>query len=895
MNPIVIGLLGHVDAGKTTLCEALLYAAKAIRTLGRVDNKNTFLDTDAMERARGITIFAKQARFTAGAFSITLLDTPGHVDFSAETERTLQVLDYAILIVSALDGVTGHTETLWKLLARYDVPVFLFVNKTDQSGTDQTQVFEQMTNKLSGTVVDFSIPSRIDYDAVALCDETLLDKHLAGLPITADDISELIWDRKLFPCFFGSALRMTGIGELSDGLAKYVRCRAYDAAFGAKVYKISRDEKGSRLTHLKVTGGTLTARMTVSYGCDDLAPQSFAQGVTEEKINQIRIYSGEKFSAVNEVCAGEICAVTGLEHSYAGQSLGSDEKSLIPLLAPVLTYRLLLPAGTDALAFLPKIRHLEEEDPQLHVVWNELTREIYLQVMGAVQIEILQNIIKNRFGIDVSFGPGKIVYKETIRTTVEGVGHFEPLRHYAEVHLIIEPGECGSGIVIQSECSEDSLDRNWQRLIFTHLSERTHCGVLTGAPLTDVVITLVSGRAHQKHTEGGDFRQAVYRAVRQGLMQAESVLLEPYYAFSIEVPTCNVGRTLSDLERMTASFAMESPANGHPTDEYSVITGTVPVSAFGDYQTELMAYTKGKGKISLQTDGYKPCRNQAEVVAAIGYDADRDTANPSSSVFCSHGAGVTVPWNEVFLHMHLESVLARRLASASFAADSSDFCDESRPAKDTDPRRLSRTVSDTPLSTEEIDAILRQTYYSNSREHDKRRRRMKKSPSTEARQYTAAASSSAPNQKTKPKISYLLVDGYNIIFAWEELKTLAKENLDAARGRLLDILCNYQAMTKCELIVVFDAYRVLGHDTEFLDYHNIHVVYTKEAETADRYIERFAHEHGRKHDVRVATSDGLEQIIIIGQGCRLVSAREFEQEVKETERYIRTEFLDKSF
>ncbi|MBE5947506.1 MAG: GTP-binding protein [Lachnospiraceae bacterium] len=869
MNNIVIGMLAHVDAGKTTLSEALLYSTGTIRTLGRVDNKNAFLDTDSMERARGITIFSKQAQLNLKTCSVTLLDTPGHVDFSAEMERTLQVLDYAILVISGADGVQGHTKTLWQLLTHYRIPTFIFVNKMDQQGTNRARLLEQLNNLLSSSVIDFSYKSAVDMEAVALCDEALLEKHLEGEDISDADIAGLIADRKLFPCFFGSALKITGVDELIKGLEDYLRFRKYPDTFGAKVYKITRDSQGNRLTHLKVTGGTLSARMPIN---------------DNEKINQIRIYSGEKFSPVNEINAGGICAVTGLESTFAGQSLGKDLEANIPMLEPVLTYQLLLPEDADPLLVLPKLRLLEEEDPQLHIVWNEFLKEIHLQVMGAVQIEVLQNIIADRFGIDVKFGAGNIVYKETIADTVEGVGHFEPLRHYAEVHLILEPGERGSGVMYKVDCDTDKLDKNWQRLILTHLYERAQIGVLTGSPLTDVVITLVGGRAHQKHTEGGDFRQATYRAVRQGLMQATSVLLEPYYNFTLEIPQANVGRAMTDLERMYASFELAQAgmqiSSSDEAVDLAVIMGSVPVATFADYQSELIAYTKGLGKVSLQQGGYKPCHNPEEVIASIGYDAERDTSNPADSVFCSHGAGVIVPWYEVFEHMHVESILAERIKEISGNSE----------AELRDPRCSSRTVSDRFLGTEEVDAILRDTYYANSSSDSKRRKPFSKTKGDSSTTYVYKGKETVQNQG----ISYLLVDGYNIIFAWDELKELAKSNLDAARSKLLDILCNYQAMKKCELIVVFDAYRVQNHATEFLDYQNIHVVYTKEAETADMYIERFAHEHGRKHYVRVATSDGLEQIIIVGQGCHLVSAREFEQEVKEVEEHLRKEYLDRN-
>lgn len=861
MNHLVIGMLAHVDAGKTTLSEALLYSTGAIRTLGRVDAKNAFLDTDSMERARGITIFSKQARFSLPRFSVTLLDTPGHVDFSAEMERTLQVLDYAILVISGADGVQGHTKTLWHLLKHYRIPTFLFVNKMDQQGTNKQALMEQLRTMLSDSVVDFSVNTAIDREAVALTDEALLDKHLSGEKITDTDIATVIAERKLFPCFFGSALRMKGIEELIRGLDTYMTARQYPDEFGAKIYKITRDSQGNRLTHLKITGGTLSARMSVT---------------DTEKINQIRLYSGEKFTTANELNAGEVCAVTGLDSTFAGQSLGIDIPSNIPLLEPVMTYKLLILDGTDPLLAIPKLRLLEEEDPKLHVVWNEFLNEIHLQVMGAVQIEILKTVIADRFGMVVEFGAGNIVYKETITNTVEGVGHFEPLRHYAEVHLILEPGVPGSGITCRLDCEESGLDRNWQRLILTHLRERTHRGVLTGSPLTDVIISLVGGRAHQKHTEGGDFRQATYRAVRQGLMQADSVLLEPYYSFTLELPQSAVGRAMTDLERMHAEFELKE---ADMEAGFAVISGSAPVSSFTDYQSEFIAYTKGHGKLYLGQGGYKPCHNTAEVLAEISYDPERDTRNPSSSVFCSHGSGDIVPWNEVFDHMHIESILAARTKGVSGESFSSG-----------QPTHNTVSALDTALGTEEIDAILRRSSFANSNTKETKHYR----PFAKTRSYDSAA----PGYKGKETVqnsgtSYLLVDGYNIIFSWNELKELAAANLDAARNKLLDSMCNYQAMKKCELIVVFDAYRVQNHATEFLDHHNIHVVYTKEAETADTYIERFAHEHGKKHYVRVATSDRLEQVIITGQGCHMVSAGEFEQEVKTLEEMIRNEYLDK--
>ena len=862
MNTFVIGMLAHVDAGKTTLSEALLYSTGTIRTLGRVDTKNAFLDTDSMERARGITIFSKQARLALENSSVTILDTPGHVDFSAEMERTLQVLDYAVLVISGADGVQGHTKTLWHLLKHYRIPTFLFVNKMDQQGTNKQLLLEQLRNMLSDSIVDFSFPAAIDTEAVALTDEALLEKHLAGEALTDSDIATVIAERKLFPCYFGSALRIKGITELITGLDTYMKPKVYPAEFGAKVYKITRDAQGNRLTHLKITGGKLVSRMSVN---------------DTEKINQIRLYSGEKHTTANELSAGEICAVTGLESTFAGQSLGSDIPSNIPLLEPVMTYKLLILDGTDPLLAIPKLRLLEEEDPKLHVVWNEFLKEIHIQVMGAVQIEILKTVIAERFGIHVDFGAGNIVYKETITNTVEGVGHFEPLRHYAEVHLIMEPGEPGSGITCKLDCEGSGLDRNWQRLILTHLQERTHRGVLTGSPLTDVVISLVGGRAHQKHTEGGDFRQATYRAVRQGLMQADSVLLEPYYSFTLELPRASVGRAMTDLERMQAEFELKE---ADMDTDYAIISGSAPVSAFTDYQNEFIAYTKGQGKLYLGQGGYKPCHNAEEIIAAFDYDPDRDTRNPSSSVFCSHGSGDIVPWNEVFDYMHIESILASRAKGVSGDASAAG-----------QPVRNTVSALDAALGTEEIDAILRRSSFANSNTKETKHYR----PFAKTRSFDPVTSGYKGKETVQNSgTSYLLVDGYNIIFSWNELKELAAANLDSARSKLLDRMCNYQAMKKCELIVVFDAYRVQNHATESFDYHNIHVVYTKEAETADTYIERFAHEHGRKHYVRVATSDHMEQIIIAGQGCHRVSAREFEEEVNAQEEMIREEYLNKN-
>ena len=857
MKKLTVGILAHVDAGKTTLSEGILYTSGNIRKMGRVDNGDAFLDTYDLERARGITIFSKQAVVPLKEVEITLLDTPGHVDFSAEMERTLQVLDYAILVISGADGVQGHTRTLWSLLKKYKIPVFLFVNKMDQQGTDKEALLYELKNRLDDGCIDFTNTENEDFmENAAMTDEEVLERFLENGIVETEEIKSLIADRKIFPCYFGSALKLQGVEEFLQGIECYVQMPEYPQEFGAKVFKISRDEQGNRLTHLKVTGGTLKVKSLI------------ANGDTEEKINQIRIYSGEKFEMAAEACAGTICAVTGLSRTKPGEGLGLEHTGYEPVLEPVLTYQMILPPEASPATMLPKLRQLEEEEPELHIVWKEDLQEIQVQMMGEVQIEILRSLISDRFGVEVEFGTGNIVYRETIANTVEGVGHFEPLRHYAEVHLLMEPGERGSGVVIDTQCSEDDLDRNWQRLIITHLMEKEYQGVLTGAAITDIKITLAAGRAHQKHTEGGDFRQATYRAVRQGLMQAESVLLEPYYEFRLEIPQAMVGRAMTDIEKMHGAF--ETPET---EGEMSVLTGTAPVACMQDYQKEVIAYTKGTGRLFCDLKGYELCHNADEVIAATGYDPDGDTDNPSGSVFCSHGAGYYVPWNQVKDHMHLESVLM----------DSSQETDEK---EDTLAQRRAYIEEET-IDTEEIDRILEQTYYAN--QHNKSKWKKKKIQ-RKAEDYRSSAVKSSVTRDMSKK--YLLVDGYNIIYAWKDLKELADENIDAARGKLMDLLCNYQGIKRMELIVVFDAYRVKGHDTEVLDYHNIHIVYTKEAETADQYIEKFAHEHGRKYDVTVATSDGLEQIIIRGQGCRLLSAREFKKDIEEASRQLREEYME---
>lgn len=907
MRKLVLGILAHVDAGKTTLSESILYKSGTIRKLGRVDNKDAFLDTNRLERERGITIFSKQAVFLLGNTKVTLLDTPGHVDFAAEMERTLSVLDYAVLVVSGADGVQGHTMTLWRLLKRYRVPVFLFVNKMDQDGTDKTALMQEIKEKLSGNCVDFTQEmSDAFFDEIAMCDEEAMEQYLETESVEEDLIRKLIQKRMLFPCYFGSALKVEGVEELLEGIECYADtaddlCEPDNAKttgvkssamqelgsakdsgsqdFGAKVFKIARDEQGNRLTFLKITGGTLSVKTSLEGG--------IGENAWEEKVNQIRIYSGEKYEAVSEVTAGDVCAVTGLTMTRPGEGLGYESASDMPILEPVLTYRLLLPAECSAAVMMPKLRQLEEEEPELHIVWKEETQEILVQLMGEVQIEILQGLIKERFGVVVEFGTGKIVYKETIADTVEGVGHFEPLRHYAEVHLLMEAGEPGSGLTIASDCSEDVLNRNWQRLILTHLNEREHRGVLTGSVITDMKITVVGGQAHQKHTEGGDFRQAAYRAVRQGLMQAESVLLEPVYDFRMEVPEENLGRAMTDVERM--SGRCDAPVTENHT---AILTGSAPVSTMQDYQKELTAYTKGHGKMSVAFRGYEPCHNRDEVVEAIGYDAMADTLHPSDSVFCAHGAGFLVPWYEVADYMHVPAYLTDEADGAygdgtkedgRYMAGGASGAQNGRKAGYREPK------VDAWIDTEEIDAILERTFDANKRNKSVPRKGV-------VRRYTKAVSDAPVTRNCRKQEileKYLLVDGYNVIFAWQELKELAEVSIDGARGKLMDILCNYQGIRGGELIVVFDAYRIRGHQTEYFDYHNIHVVYTKEAETADQYIEKTVHEIGRKHKVTVATSDRLEQIIILGQGGNRIAAREFKEEIERTNGEIRTEFLEK--
>ena len=857
MKNIVMGILAHVDAGKTTLSESMLYLSGTVRKLGRVDHKDAFLDTYALERDRGITIFSKQAVFSLGNKKVNLLDTPGHVDFSAEMERTLQVLDYAVLVISGADGVQGHTETLWKLLKLYDIPTFIFINKMDQQGTDQAALLSELKERLDEGCIAFGKEESTEtLEELAMTDEKVLDYFMEHESIRKEEICRLIKERRVFPCYFGSALKLEGVQELLYGFERYMEPYTGTEEFGAKVFKISRDDKGERLTFLKVTGGKLVVKMPVN-----LVDK-------EEKVNQIRIYSGAKYETVNEVEAGGVCAVTGLVSSYIGQGFGVEKGTAAPFLEPVLTYQMILPDGADTTKVLRELKQLEEEEPLLNIVWNPALEEIHVQLMGEVQTEILKTMIAERFHLDVEFGTGKIVYKETIKNSVVGVGHYEPLRHYAEVHLKIEPLETGSGLVFDADCSEDVLDRNWQRLILTHLQEREHPGVLTGSPITDMKITIVAGRAHLKHTEGGDFRQATYRAVRQGLKSAESILLEPWYSFVLEVPSDQVGRAMSDIGQMNGSF--EGP---EAEDKQGMVrlTGTAPASEMRDYQREVWAYTKGRGRITFTLKGYEPCHNAEEVIEQIGYDSERDIDNPTGSVFCAHGAGFLVKWDEVPEYMHIKE---------DFLSEGSDEISEGEQTITGNAHFGNSSYSSGYGDDPELLAIMEREFGSKQKERDRYSGYRKQTVSAPMPRKTVI-------KDTEPKKEYLLVDGYNVIFAWEELNELAKASIDAARNKLMDILSNYQGFTGCTLILVFDAYKVKGSQGEVQKYHNIYVVYTKEAETADQYIEKTTHEIGRKYKVTVATSDALEQVIVMGQGAYRMSARDFYEEVERTEKQIR--------
>ncbi len=853
MKHLVVGILAHVDSGKTTLSEALLYKCGGIRKLGRVDHRNSFLDTNHIERDRGITIFSKQAELTVSDTNISLLDTPGHVDFSAEMERTLQVLDYAILVISGSDGVQSHTETLWHLLNRYNIPTFIFVNKMDISFLSKESIIKELRKKLSIGCIDFSNDISDDErtEAIAECDESLMDSYLGNGTITESELVDAISDRKVFPCLFGSALKLNGVDALCDMLDGLTVQKDISSEFGARVYKITQDDSGSRLTHLKITGGSLKVK------------SQFDIDGKQEKINQIRIYNGVKFTTVDEASAGMICAVTGLSATKAGMGLGIEKGVAAPLLEPVLTYRLILPPKTDIPTTLSQLRKLEEEDPMLRVVWSEQLKEIHIQLMGEIQLEIIKSLIKERFSLDAEFDKGSITYKETIESPVVGVGHYEPLRHYAEVHLLMEPTERGAGLQFAVDCRKDDLDINWQRLILTHLEEKVHIGVLTGSPITDMKITIVAGKAHLKHTEGGDFRQATYRAVRQGLRSAKSVLLEPYYDFRLEIPFENTGKALTDLQRMDCSF--QQPLT---VGDSTIIEGTAPVAKLMDYSNEVISYTHGKGRLSCIPAGYFPCHNSEEVIDNISYDCDSDLDNSADSVFCSHGAGVMVRWDEAPSHMHVDSGIRF----------SDDSCEDSIPDRIVTQAQIN-TYKQRMATDKELMDIFERTYGKIKRTTQTAMRRDKRvEPSSKP--HKAAAVPKGPE--------YLLVDGYNIIFAWDELNAIARNNLDAARAQLINVLCNYQGFKQNNVILVFDAYKVKGNHREIEKENNITVVYTKEAETADMYIEKTAHELGKNHRVRVATSDNVEQLIILGSGGIRVSAAEFHDEVAQVEKAIRS-------
>ena len=835
-NKLTIGILAHVDAGKTTLAESILYLTGSIRKLGRVDHQDAFLDTYELERERGITIFSKQAEFRLGEREVTLLDTPGHVDFSAEMERTLQVLDYAILVISGADGVQGHVQTLWRLLKQYEIPVFLFINKMDQPDTNENALMEELTKRLDEKCINFSagLETEEAKENLAVCDEAVLEHYLESGEIQKEEIINLIAKRKVFPCYFGSALKIQGVEEFLKGIETFTKKCAYPEEFGARVFKIARDAQGNRLTYLKITGGSLKVKMLLS---NEKEAGEGKEELWEEKAEQIRIYSGNSFEAVKEAKAGSVCAVAGLSHTYCGQGLGIEAHTFLPVLEPVLTYKIELPEDCNVHSMLIKLKELEEEEPQLHIVWDERLQEIHAQVMGEVQIEILKRMIWERYQTEVEFGSGKIVYKETIEDCVEGVGHFEPLRHYAEVHLKLEPAERGTGLHFFADCSEDLLDRNWQRLVMTHLEERMHKGVLTGSEITDMKVTLVSGRAHLKHTEGGDFRQATYRALRQGLKKAKSVLLEPVYEFRLELPADKVGRAMADIQKMYGEFQL-SDSEG----EYSVVTGFAPVSLMRDYQKEVMAYTSGHGRLFCTLKGYMPCHNADEVIEEMNYDSESDLENPTGSVFCAHGAGFIVPWYEVedYMHLELQTPMQKQV-------------EEEIPMPKRTPQEAEAYLKEGVQNEEELRAIFERTYGAVKRERQGWERVSKRNPNRNPSVRSSETENTRKEKKREPIKEYLLVDGYNIIFAWEDLNELSKINIESARNKLMDRLSNYQGYKKMTLILVFDAYKVKGNPGSVMKYHNIYVVYTKEAETADQYIEKTVHEIGRKYQVTVAT------------------------------------------
>ncbi len=894
MKKIVAGILAHVDSGKTTLSEAMLYQAGQIRKLGRVDHQDTYLDTDSQEKDRGITIFSKQAELAYADMHIALLDTPGHVDFGTEMERTLQVLDYVVLVINGMDGVQSHTETLWKLLERYGIPVFIYVNKMDMTGYDRDYLMDNIRHRLSDGCVDFLCED--SGEQIAMCDEAMLEHFLETGANDEQDVVNAIAGRKLFPCYFGSALKNEGVSELLDGMNRYVVEPVRGKEFGARVFKIGRDDKGERLTYMKVTGGVLKLK-------DVLTLRNSQGEESHEKVNQIRVYSGAKYDMVTQVPAGCVCAVPGLVNTYGRQGIGACPDGELPSLEPVLSYKVMYPTDVDAITMVSKLRLLEEEDPQLQVQWNETAGEIYIKVMGQVQLEVVAQMVRDRFGIAITYGQGRISYKETIAAPVMGVGHFEPLRHYAEVHLLLEPMENGSGMCFDSICSEDVLDKNWQRLILTHLQEREFRGVLTGSPITDMKISITAGRAHQKHTEGGDFRQATYRAVRQGLMMAESVLLEPVYAFKIEVPQEYAGRVLADIVKMSGTMDGQEISG-----ETTVITGHAPVYTMREYYSELTAFSRGTGRLQVDIDGYQPCHNTEEVLAERHYDPELDRFNPSSSVFCAHGAGYLVDWYDVYENMHVKE-------DPGFEISGQLGYTEDGYAMDIPVNRPGKSVSEMSITDEELSEIFARTFGGDYKDKDvalngrfrrttseykvngqynksqSRDRQPGNGPLVGSRPADRGIATPGAFKRRKNGEDYVIVDGYNVIFAWDTLRELSEHNIDSARGKLMDILSNYQGYMNCKLIVVFDGYKVKDNKGERFPYDDIEVVYTKEGETADAHIEKLTHELARKHKVTVVTSDGLEQIVTMGQGAIRMSSRDFKAEVERVNEHLRENYL----
>lgn len=894
MKKIVAGILAHVDSGKTTLSEAMLYQAGQIRKLGRVDHQDTYLDTDSQEKDRGITIFSKQAELAYADMHIALLDTPGHVDFGTEMERTLQVLDYVVLVINGMDGVQSHTETLWKLLERYGIPVFIYVNKMDMTGYDRDYLMDNIRHRLSDGCVDFLCED--SGEQIAMCDEAMLEHFLETGANDEQDVVNAIAGRKLFPCYFGSALKNEGVSELLDGMNRYVVEPVRGEEFGARVFKIGRDDKGERLTYMKVTGGVLKLK-------DVLTLRNSQGEESHEKVNQIRVYSSAKYDMVTQVPAGCVCAVPGLVNTYGRQGIGACPDGELPSLEPVLSYKVMYPTDVDAITMVSKLRLLEEEDPQLQVQWNETAGEIYIKVMGQVQLEVVAQMVRDRFGIAITYGQGRISYKETIAAPVMGVGHFEPLRHYAEVHLLLEPMENGSGMCFDSICSEDVLDKNWQRLILTHLQEREFRGVLTGSPITDMKISITAGRAHQKHTEGGDFRQATYRAVRQGLMMAESVLLEPVYAFKIEVPQEYAGRVLADIVKMSGTMDGQEISG-----ETTVITGHAPVYTMREYYSELTAFSRGTGRLQVDIDGYQPCHNTEEVLAERHYDPELDRFNPSSSVFCAHGAGYLVDWYDVYENMHVKE-------DPGFEISGQLGYTEDGYAMDIPVNRPGKSVSEMSITDEELSEIFARTFGGDYKDKDvalngrfrrttseykvngqynksqSRDRQPGNGPLVGSRPADRGIATPGAFKRRKNGEDYVIVDGYNVIFAWDTLRELSEHNIDSARGKLMDILSNYQGYMNCKLIVVFDGYKVKDNKGERFPYDDIEVVYTKEGETADAHIEKLTHELARKHKVTVVTSDGLEQIVTMGQGAIRMSSRDFKAEVERVNEHLRENYL----